>query len=140
MAALKTAALAIICAGALTACSSEDQDLETTRRTENELMHDIARAGPAIEDRLRNRVELNGSIILLSEKRGSFFWSLAAMPAQAQWSVKCGPQGISLDFGSTGEFGSGVNVQLSGARLDENACKVLVPLTASKVEAILSGN
>jgi hypothetical protein len=131
--------LAIGCAGVLTACSNDGQNLEEERRAENELMRDIVRAGPAIEERLRKRVELNGSIVLINEKPGNFFLSLHVMPAHAPWSVNCGHLGLTLTFGSTGEFGSGVRLYLSGARLDEKTCKALAPLAASTVTAILDG-
>jgi hypothetical protein len=131
--------LAMYCASILAGCNDEDRRTDADLTTEAEVMGDIVRAAAVIEERLRERVQPNGSIIVVREKLGGFFLSLQAMPARTPWAVNCGPLGLELSFGSTGPNGNGVIVGLSYARLDEQTCRSLVPLTASKLASILKG-
>jgi hypothetical protein len=133
--------LAIIgCAVMLVACDDNSQgekELAGRRAAEElALMRDGSRAGPEIERRLRERIQSNGSIVLIKDKPGQF-GSLQAVPATVAWRAICSA-GLWITLAPPGEQ-EGLNLEISDAFLDEEDCKRLLPLAATKVVDILGG-
>src|SRR5262249_41932767 len=97
-------------------------------RKEVDLLSDTSRAGPEIERRLRERIQSNGSIIVIKEDSSS---SLSAMPANVVWTARCSLSGLWVSFGVTGdaENGNSIELWLSYAGLDEQVCKELIQVT-----------
>jgi hypothetical protein len=100
-------------------------------------MRDGSRAGPEIERRLRERIQSNGSIVLIKDKPGQFE-SLQAVPATVAWTASCSFAGLWIALALPGEQ-EGLNLEISDAFLDEEDCKRLLPLTAARVVDILGG-
>jgi hypothetical protein len=132
---------AVICAATLTSCGDNSQRQRELAQRDKELglMNNMTLAGPEIERRLRERIQSNGSTVVIKESIGDIFLSLRAMPAGVTWTADCSSAGLSVSFGTTGENGNGVVVTLSDAYLEEDTCKELIPLTAAKVTQLIAG-
>jgi hypothetical protein len=121
----------------LAACSdaSERQKKEAAQSAEElALMRDAAKAGAQIDARLRRRIRLYESVILVKEE----FGDLHAMPATVGWSATCGLGGLGVSIAAAGQE-NGLQVSISDAFLEEQDCLRLLPLTAAKVTDLLAG-
>jgi hypothetical protein len=96
-------------------------------------MRDLSRAGPEIERRLRERLQISGPIIILSEQ----FGEMHAVPATTGWTVSCGT-GFGVSIGAAGQT-DGLHLPISDAFFEEEDCKRLLPLAAAKVADIFAG-
>jgi hypothetical protein len=124
----------------LTSC---DDDADRRRHLASErakeeltLLTNMVVAGPEIARRIRERIQSDGSVIIIKNELLSSFH---AMPSNVPWMASCSEAGLSITLGSGGESGAGVELTLSDAYLEEQTCKELVALTAAKVLEILAG-
>jgi hypothetical protein len=97
------------------------------------LMRDVSRAAPEIERRLREHIQSNGTIVVITKEFGS--WQ--AMPATTAWTVTCG-LGLSVTIAAAGD-NEGISLEISDAFLGEADCRTVLPLTATKVADLFAG-
>src|SRR5262245_53019541 len=131
------------CAVVLTACDDSAREQrearELAKARELELMSNMPRAGPEIERRLRDRIKSDGSVAVINDSPGQSYYSLRAIPANAEWTVRCSSDGLEVAFAVASESRSAFEISLSDADLEEATCKDLIGITAAKIGQILSG-
>ena len=126
------------------------EKLLAARQAEAALMSNTATAGPELEQRLAQRVQRTGSVLIIHERRlppnsegtqpESKDFAVTAVPFASPWMVKCSNQGISVTFGGPssgdvsggdGSVGADVAVELSNAQFTRSQCDELVPIVAN---------
>ena len=115
---------------------AEESRRDTAQRAELEaeriLISDPARAVPALESRLRERVRVQGGLLVVTDS--SALAVTYAFPLNVPWSVDCSILGLNANFGvGTAE----VSINLTSAAMDEKPCSDISLALGRVMEALL---
>ncbi len=94
------------------------------------LLKDPVGLFPELEGRLRKQVRYESGTLVIKEELTD---TIKTFPSTVPWSVSCGVEGISVDFGDVSENGNGISLNLTDySGMDTSVCqRISGPLGAA---------
>lgn len=134
--------LALIVYVLLSACNENDpakkpHEAAELIKSETALMADPERGGAELEQRLTDKVSVDGGLLLVHVTGGFLY----VLPATTQWTLQCFA-GMSIVFGNSiagdnSEVTNDVTVSLTVGQIDQKNCDILGPRIGKRLLSMI---